>query len=512
MSRVLGVVRLSRERDESTSVERQRAVIEKWADLHGHTVAGWAEDVDVSGAVAPWDRPGLGPWLSEREADFDVLAAWKVDRLSRKLLDLMRLIEWCDERRKRVVGIDDSMDSGSPTGKTFINILAVLAEAERDSIRARTKASFDHLMKSGRWRGGWVPYGYTPVKNGEGAGWALAIHPETSRILREIVRNVIAGATVNGECARLNEAQVPSPLDSQREHRGLEASGATWRPGNLKRLLASPTLLGQAVMTEETVTGEKVTRVVRTDDGRPLERAEPLISRSEFDLLAKALEARSFKRAGRKMPAALLLRVAYCECGTPMYRVNGRSKTYYRCGAKAVSGTSCGNKAIACDELDPLVTDYFLWRVGELEVQRREFVKGSDNAAEIGEVERALSELREDRAAGLYRGAKGAAEFRAMYGSLEGRREALEASPVVADKWRMIGTGQTYAERFAALVDDGERNLELRGAGVRVIVRAGPVQTRGLPGLAVAEALSGGRVAVEIAGDLIERVRGAAAR
>uniref|UniRef100_A0AB39U217 Resolvase/invertase-type recombinase catalytic domain-containing protein n=1 Tax=Mycolicibacterium phage Alyssa1 TaxID=3240801 RepID=A0AB39U217_9CAUD len=47
--KVLGRARLSVASEESTSIERQREVIEQWANANGHTVVGWAEDIDVSG-------------------------------------------------------------------------------------------------------------------------------------------------------------------------------------------------------------------------------------------------------------------------------------------------------------------------------------------------------------------------------------------------------------------------------------------------------------------------------
>ncbi len=61
MGNYLGRVRLSVHTDESTSVERQREKnIEQWATMHGHRIVGWAEDIDVSGKVSPFDTPQFG--------------------------------------------------------------------------------------------------------------------------------------------------------------------------------------------------------------------------------------------------------------------------------------------------------------------------------------------------------------------------------------------------------------------------------------------------------------------
>lgn len=87
----LGRLRLSRSTDESTSIERQRDTITQWADANGHTIAGWAEDSDVSGSIDPFDTPQLGDWLDNRAPEFNVVACWKLDRLSRNALKLNKL-------------------------------------------------------------------------------------------------------------------------------------------------------------------------------------------------------------------------------------------------------------------------------------------------------------------------------------------------------------------------------------------------------------------------------------
>jgi site-specific DNA recombinase len=66
--RVLGRLRLSRSTEESTSIERQREVVQQWADANGHTVVGWATDVDVSGSLDPFKTPQLGRSNCQNEA------------------------------------------------------------------------------------------------------------------------------------------------------------------------------------------------------------------------------------------------------------------------------------------------------------------------------------------------------------------------------------------------------------------------------------------------------------
>ena len=80
--RVLGRIRLSRLTEESPSAARQREIIENWAAANDHEIVGWAEDIDVSGSVDPFEAPALREWW-DRKDEWDILCAWKLDRIGR---------------------------------------------------------------------------------------------------------------------------------------------------------------------------------------------------------------------------------------------------------------------------------------------------------------------------------------------------------------------------------------------------------------------------------------------
>ena len=75
MSRLLSVIRLSDLTDATTSPDRQRAKNQQYADLGDHKIIGEAVDLDVSGAVNPFERKSLGPWLTDpvKVGQWDVL-------------------------------------------------------------------------------------------------------------------------------------------------------------------------------------------------------------------------------------------------------------------------------------------------------------------------------------------------------------------------------------------------------------------------------------------------------
>ncbi|MCY1145255.1 recombinase family protein [Actinoplanes sp. Pm04-4] len=484
MARVLGVLRLSRDKDESTSIVRQREAIERWTEYEGHTIIGWAEDLDVSGGVSPFDRPSLGPWLTSAKAgEYDVIAAWKLDRLSRRLFHTFDLLKWAESHSKSVVPVEDKQfDLSTPIGRALMAILAAIAEGELEAIQQRQRGTFAKLMKVGRWRGGFVPYGYVSAKAEKGEGWRLEIDPEAAGYVKEIVRRIVVEKQSTNSVVRwLNDSKVPTSIDIQAVRAGREPRGTRWRPGNLLRMLRSHTLLGYAEITEKRKLPdgreEEVTRLVRDDEGMPLERADALLTRGEWQELQDTLDANSNKRAGNRSGGSPLLRVAYCECGRPLYRNQGRNHFYYRCSSRSDGSVPCprGNtKSIRADELESAVEEFFLGWVGDLELTRREFVPGNNNASRLADIERALRELREDRAAGLYSGDRGSEEFRQMYRDLEAKRAKLEAEPSKPDEWVEVPTGETYRDRWNSLETAAQRAADLRAAGVKVIVFAEP--------------------------------------
>lgn len=170
------MVRLSDLTDETTSPERQRTKITIYARLHEHEVVGLAEDLDVSGAISPFERPKLGPWLA-RPDDWDGLIVAKYDRLTRSLLDFLVLYKWLADRGKTLIWIDPPLDFSTPFGKAMANVLITFAELELAVISDRIREAWHTLREAGKWPGGTVPFGRIPVRT-EPNGWRLALDPQ----------------------------------------------------------------------------------------------------------------------------------------------------------------------------------------------------------------------------------------------------------------------------------------------------------------------------------------------
>jgi len=140
--RLLPCIRLSVLDDESTSPERQFDKIETFARLGDHELVPITEadyDLDISGAVSPFDRPGLGPWLKDDRLDeWDAICVAKLDRLTRSLFDFVTLISWLEAQGKTLFCIDPMLDLTTSAGRAFASITATFAQFERETIAAFT--------------------------------------------------------------------------------------------------------------------------------------------------------------------------------------------------------------------------------------------------------------------------------------------------------------------------------------------------------------------------------------
>jgi len=245
--RVLGAGRLSRAREESTSEPRQKETVSGVAQmLHGELV-DWKFDSNVSGRdVSPFARPELSPWFKEPLVhDWDVLSAWKMDRLTRRALHFHELMEWMKEHGKHIVTSD--VNTTTKAGRQTAELMAMVASWEWEAIQERAQDSYDELSQQGRFPGGSVPYGYLAVKQASGEGWRLTpddtgvpgkMEP-TAAIARDLVRRAIEGAGNPAIAAHLNKTGHPTSTDADRIRRGKEPKGVQWHPNSVRAVLRS---------------------------------------------------------------------------------------------------------------------------------------------------------------------------------------------------------------------------------------------------------------------------------
>ena len=471
--RILPVIRLSLVTENTTSPERQMSKITQYAALGDHELVPVTEadyDLDVSGAVSPFDRPGLGPWLREdRLGQWDALCAAKLDRVSRSLFDFTALLSWLEAHGKTLIILDPMMDLTKPEGRVMAHMLMTFAQYEREVIGARVKDAHDKLVRDGKYTGGMVPFGYRPVKLSK--NWGYEPDPVYAPLVAEMAERFLKGESMAGIARRLRESGVPSPKNVIRKRNGKPLTDTPWAATVVRMILQSPAVLGAVVDTRGTP--------LRDADGFVVYRTEPLISREVFE----AVQARlALNLAPVKVNTSPLLRVAYCTCGTSMHSTTTNRKSYpsdrkgepvtyayryYHCHSSHLRDGRCSAPRINADRLEKAVFRALLDNAGWYELTERKMIPGRDYSEDVARLAETIGHLSTKIAVGRATRKDVADDEAALQRAQDqlDRIASLEPEPARVEPVR---TGETLRKRLEELDVPG-RNQFLQSAGVRAV-------------------------------------------
>lgn len=158
--KAIGYIRVSTEDQarEGISLDNQEAKIKAYATLNGLDLVEIVKDAGISGKTL--NRPGIARVLKMIEArEIEAIIVYKLDRLSRKTLDNLTLIESFDSNGIAFHSIMEKIDTKSAQGRFFLTILSALAQMERDLIAERTRDALAHKKAKREWTGR-IPFGY----------------------------------------------------------------------------------------------------------------------------------------------------------------------------------------------------------------------------------------------------------------------------------------------------------------------------------------------------------------
>ena len=148
MTLAFAYVRAStREEVRQGSNERQKAIITEYAKSRGYEL-DFFEDRAKSGKNT--QRPDFERMLKSLDANPKVVIVAKIDRFARSLSDLLRMLEYLDQKDIGFISVNDpGIDTTTPNGRLLLQILGAFAEFERNMINSRTKAGREQAMNRG---------------------------------------------------------------------------------------------------------------------------------------------------------------------------------------------------------------------------------------------------------------------------------------------------------------------------------------------------------------------------
>ena len=168
---------------EFNSLDAQREAGEAYIASQRH--AGWSalpqhyDDGGYSGATV--DRPALQELLAAiAEGKVDCVVVYKVDRLSRSLLDFARMMETFERHQVAFVSVTQQFNTATSMGRLVLNVLLSFAQFEREMIAERTRDKIAATRRKGKWCGGIPCLGYD-VQDGK-----LVVNEAEAQRVREI--------------------------------------------------------------------------------------------------------------------------------------------------------------------------------------------------------------------------------------------------------------------------------------------------------------------------------------
>jgi site-specific DNA recombinase len=441
--RLVLAARLSQDQAGQTGLDTQDADARGWAERNGHEVIATAGD-KISGRTSPFDRPNLGPWLTDPAlmARYDGIVVSKLDRLSRGQDWGIR--EWAEKHGKKLVVVNPELcwppvPSDTATPIIWDNLVNI-ASAEWENTSSRYRRMQEHLRSTKSFVGR-PPFGYMIV--GESKAKTLVPDEAQADAIRTVVALYLGGKSLRELCAYLDAEGVPT------------RRGGSWVPKTLSDVLRNPVLAGRRV----------------DGKGRTILRVPPILDLDTWRKLQAELDRKASKKGVARVNSSMLAGIAVCGiCGGPMYRINASNTHkdgtkadlfYYRCWGTPTAPSTCQNM-YPLAEAEAAVDRYIARTMGAWPRYQIMTIPGHGYEEEIYEVERDLRELDFDDP-----------DFTAKQAALlaeRARLRALPAMPATAEH-RLIG--DTIGEHWATLKTGADRRAFLLQLGMTVKIQRG---------------------------------------
>jgi DNA invertase Pin-like site-specific DNA recombinase len=203
---------------------------------------GWSllkdeyDDGGLSGGTL--ERPALQRLLADIAAGkIDIVVVYKVDRLTRSLLDFAKLVEALDKAGTSFVAVTQSFNTTTSMGRLTLNMLLSFAQFEREVTAERIRDKIAASKAKGMWMGGVPPLGYKPD------GRTLAIVPEHAELIRQLFRRYreIRNVRLLTEQLAAEGIHVPERAAST----GRKLGGGAFTRGQIYKILSNPIYLGE---------------------------------------------------------------------------------------------------------------------------------------------------------------------------------------------------------------------------------------------------------------------------
>ncbi|WP_304576398.1 recombinase family protein [uncultured Clostridium sp.] len=360
--------------EEGYSIFEQKRLLEEWCNNKGYDVYRCYSDSGISGKNIK-DRPELKELLKDaEEKKFDMLISWKINRISRKLADVLKIVEILEKNNITFKSYSEPFETDTPAGKMQFQMMALIGEFERGTIAQNVKMGMCAKAKAGEWCGGRVlGYDLVPLENQEGAKRRknrLTINEKEAEAVKFIFNEYANGKGYKAITNQLNKLGYKTK------------KGNDFSVGSIREILTNPVYIGKVIYNVRQNWSEKRRRNINANPIITDGVHESIIDEVLWDKVQAIMESKKGKPSriyDGEYPLTGILRCPKCGAGMVISRTtnklaDGTKKriTYYCCGAWKNKGTSvCNSNTIRVDKAN----EYVFNKISEL-LSNEKMIKG----------------------------------------------------------------------------------------------------------------------------------------
>jgi site-specific DNA recombinase len=333
---------------EFNSLDAQRDAGEKY--IESQRGEGWEclhDRYDDGGYTGGnMDRPALKRLLNDIEAGrVDCVVVYKVDRLSRSLVDFSKIVEHFDRHQVSFVSVTQQFNTASSMGRLMLNVLLSFAQFEREIISERTRDKIAAARRKGKWAGGMPLLGYDIIRPVGGS--KLVVNEDEAARVRQIFQLYLDENSLTRVGQILNDRGWTTKAWTTKK--GQARGGKPFDRGRLFHMLTNPVYIGKIKYKDDVHDGEHEAIV-------PIDLWKQVQTRLRYN-------AHSGGAIARNKYNALLRGLIYCShCGAPMTHTYTTKRSvryrYYVCQHAQKEGWhTCPSKSIPAPAAEQFVVD-----------------------------------------------------------------------------------------------------------------------------------------------------------
>lgn len=283
------------------------------------------------------ERPALKKLMADIEKGLiDCCVVYKVDRLSRSLLDFTTMIDKFDKNNVTFVSVTQSFCTTTSMGRLTLNILLSFAQFEREIIGERIRDKVTAAKRKGKHTGGFPILGYDSVDT------KLVVNKPEAKIVRDIFQRFLILRSPVKLSQELNAQKIT--MKTWKTGKGTIRPGSQWTKNGIHTLLRNRRYIGEVRHFKEYFPGEH----------------EPIIDRKLWDQVQQVIEENSndhIRETHNQTPALLkgIIKCGHCGCsmGITYTKNHDRVYRYYQCMSASKKGYStCPVKIVPAGEIE----------------------------------------------------------------------------------------------------------------------------------------------------------------